>query len=42
MTFHGAHVWYYFFQHSVLDEPIAEAVGIVADTDKWYGIGAIL
>jgi hypothetical protein len=25
-----------FFQHSVLDETISEAVGIVADTDKWY------
>lgn len=24
-----------FFQHPVLDEPIAEAVCIVADTDKW-------
>lgn len=24
------------FQHSVLDETISEAVGIVADTDKWY------
>lgn len=23
------------FQHPVLDEPIAEAVCIIADTDKW-------
>ena len=25
----------FLFQHPVLDEPIAEAVCIIADTDKW-------
>ena len=26
---------FYLFQHSILDEPVAESVCIIADTDNW-------